>query len=139
MIGFEICNSYLSVKRIRHTDVPVLGRQTDRRRRDSLEVLVLSGGADLGGVALGQLVQAPGVLELELGLSTEELLQVLQQLQPGLGLLLQTTELLHQLVADLCISKREDHLQNKWSLSGGSGAYTLGLTSACQTVPQVSV
>ena len=69
-------------------------------------MLVLSGGADLGGVALGQLVQASGVLELELGLPAEELLQVLQQLQPGFGLLLQTTELLHQLVTDLCISKK---------------------------------
>lgn len=86
-------------------------------------MLVLSGGADLGGVALSQLVQASGVLELELGLPAEELLQVLQQLQPGLGLLLQTTELLHQLVTDLCISKKGDHLQNKQFLSGGVGLH----------------
>ncbi len=76
-------------------------------------MLVFSGSADLGGVALGQFVEASGVLELELGLSTEELLQVLQQLQPGLRLLLQTTELFHQLVADLCMSKKGKHLQNK--------------------------
>lgn len=69
-------------------------------------MLVLSGGADLGRVTLCQFVQASGVLKLELGLSTEELLQVLQQLQTGLRLLLQTTELLHQLVTDLCISKK---------------------------------
>lgn len=83
---------------------------------DSLEVLVLSGGADLGGVSLSQFVQASGVLELELSFSAEELLQVLQQLQTGLRLLLQTTELLNQLVADLCVSKRRGR--------GGQGLHT---------------
>lgn len=69
-------------------------------------MLVLSGGADLGGVALGQFIQASGILELELGLPAEELLQVLQQLQSGLGLLLQTAELLHQLITNFCTLKR---------------------------------
>lgn len=78
-----------------------------RQWRDSLEVLVLSGGADLGRVTLSQFVQASGVLQLKLGFSAEEFLQVLEQLQPGLRLLLQTTELLHQLVTNLCMSKRE--------------------------------
>lgn len=67
----------------------------------SLE-LVLPGAADLGGESLGQLLQAAGVLELNLGFPAEELLEVLQQLQPRLGLLLQAFELLHQLRADLC-------------------------------------
>lgn len=70
-------------------------------------MLVLSGGADLGGEALGQFIQASGILELELGLPAEEFLQVLQQLQSGLGLLLQTAELLHQLIADFCTLKRK--------------------------------
>lgn len=64
--------------------------------------LVLSGAADLGGEALGQLLQAAGVLELDLSLPAEELLQVLQQLQARLRLLLQAFQLLHQLRADLC-------------------------------------
>lgn len=89
------------------------GCSANRMCANSLEVLVLSGGADLGRVALGQFVQAPGVLELQLGFSAEELLQVLQQLQPGLRLLLQTSKLLHQLVTDLCVSKKGEHLQNK--------------------------
>lgn len=67
----------------------------------SLE-LVLPGTADLGGEPLGQLLQAAGVLELNLSFPAEELLEVLKQLQPGLGLLLQAFELLHQLRADLC-------------------------------------
>lgn len=70
-------------------------------------MLVLSGGADLGRVALGQFVQASGVLELELGLPAEELLQVLQQLQSGLGLLLQTAELLDQLITNFCTLKKK--------------------------------
>lgn len=86
-------------------------------------MLVLSGGADLGRVTLSQFVQASGVLKLELGLSTEELLQVLQQLQAGLGLLLQTTKLLHQLVTDLCISKRETTLRTKRTSLGGVGLH----------------
>lgn len=68
---------------------------------DSLEELVLPGAADLGGEPLSQLVQAARVLQLDLRLATEELLQVLQQLDAGLRLLLQALELLHQLVADL--------------------------------------
>lgn len=39
--------------------------------------LVLTGAADLGGEALGQLLQAAGILQLDLGLPAEELLQVL--------------------------------------------------------------
>lgn len=101
---YEICNSCLLVKHIRYTPVQCFAH---RQSWDSLEVLVLSRGADLRGVALSQLVQASGVLELELSLSAEELLQVLQQLQPRLWLLLQTTELLHKLVTDLCKSERE--------------------------------
>lgn len=66
----------------------------------SLE-LVLPGAADLGGESLGQLLQAAGVLEFNLSFATEKLLEVLQQLQPRLGLLLQAFELLHQLRADL--------------------------------------
>jgi len=64
--------------------------------------VVLPGAADLGGETLGQLLQAAGVLQLDLGLAAEELLQVLQQLDARLRLLLQTLELLHQLVTDLC-------------------------------------
>lgn len=68
---------------------------------DSLEQLVLPGAADFGGEPLRQLVQAARVLQLDLRFATEELLQVLQQLDAGLRLLLQALELLHQLVADL--------------------------------------
>lgn len=62
---------------------------------------MLTRAADLGGEALGQLLQAAGILQLDLGLPAEELLQVLQQLQARLRLLLQAFELLHQLRADL--------------------------------------
>lgn len=102
-------------------------------------MLVLSGGADLGGVALGQFVQASGVLKLELGLSAEELLQVLQQLQPGLRLLLQTSKLLHQLVTDLCISKKRETTIRTNSASLKDWAYTLGLASAFQTLLEVNI
>lgn len=71
-------------------------------RNTRLLELVLSGAADLGGEALGQFLQAAGILQLDLRLPAEELLQVLQQLQPRLRLLLQALELLHQLRADLC-------------------------------------
>lgn len=100
---------------------------------DSLEVLVFSGAADLGGVALGQFVQASGVLQLELRFTAKELLQVLQQLEAGVGLLLQTTELLHQLVTDLCITNRESTFRthrDPRGVGGGEWADTLGLTSA---------
>lgn len=79
---------------------PPSGSAASPRPR-SLE-LVLPGTADLGGEALGQLLQAAGVLELDLGFAAEELLEVLEQLQPRLRLLLQALELLHQLRADLC-------------------------------------
>lgn len=72
----------------------------------SLE-LVLPGAADLGGEALGQLLQAAGILELNLGFPAEKLLEVLEQLQPRLRLLLQALELLHQLRADLCRQRQE--------------------------------
>ena len=65
--------AYLTVIYQSHTfdtDVPLLNRHC----RDSLEVLVLSGGADLGGVALCQFIQASGILKLELGLPAEEVL-----------------------------------------------------------------
>ena len=62
---------------------------------------MFSGAADLGGEALGQLLQAARVLQLDLGLAAEELLQVLHQLDARVRLLLQTFELLHQLVPDL--------------------------------------
>lgn len=75
-----------------------------QEERDLLELLVLAGAADLGGEALGELLQAARVLQLDLGLAAEELLQVLQQLDARLRLLLQTLELLHQLVPDLCTS-----------------------------------
>lgn len=45
----------------------------------SLE-LVLSGAADLGGEALSQLLQAAGVLKLDLSFPAEELLEVLKKL-----------------------------------------------------------
>lgn len=70
--------------------------------------LVLSGAAYLGGEPLSQLLQAPGVLQLDLGLPAEELLQVLQQLQARLRLLLQAFELLHQLSSDFCTDTREE-------------------------------
>lgn len=101
-------------------------------------MLVLSGGADLGGVALGQFVQASGVLKLELGLSAEEILQVLQQLQPGLRLLLQISKLLHQLVTDLCISKK-GRPPSEQIVPLKDCAYTLGLASAFQTLLEVNI
>lgn len=101
-------------------------------------MLVLSEIADLGRVALGQFVQASGVFKLELCLSAEELLQVLQQLQPGLRLLLQTSKLLHQLVTDLCISKKNRTFRTN-SASLADWAYTLGLASSFQTLLEVSI
>lgn len=94
--------------------------------------------ADLGRVALSQLVQASGILKLELGLSTEELLQVLQQLQPALRLLLQTSKLLHQLVTDLCTWKKNRTFRTN-SASLADWAYTLGLASAFLTLLEVSI
>lgn len=73
--------------------------------------LVLSGAANLGGEAFSQLLQAPGVLQLDLGLPAEKLLQVLQQLQARLRLLLQAFELLHQLRSDFCRHTREEEEQ----------------------------
>lgn len=46
--------------------------------------LVLPGAADFGGEALGQLLQAAGVLELNLSFPAEKLLEVLKQLQSRL-------------------------------------------------------
>ena len=87
----------------RTATLPFSQRVSQRVSRfSSLELVVLPGAADLGGEALGQLLQAAGVLQLDLGLAPEELLQVLQQLDARLGLLLQALELLHQLVTDLC-------------------------------------
>lgn len=73
---------------------------------NSLELLVLSGAANLGGESLRQFVQAAGVFQFNLRFAAEELLQVLQQLDTRLRLLLQAFELLHQLVTDLCRSKQ---------------------------------
>ena len=74
---------------------------------NSLELLVFSGAADLGGKPLSQFLQAAGVFQLNLSFAAEEFLQVLQQLDAGLRLLLQALKLLHQLVTDLCPSKHQ--------------------------------
>lgn len=55
----------------------------DPTAKFSLE-LVLPGAADFGREPLGQLLQAAGVLELNLSLPAEELLEILKQLQPRL-------------------------------------------------------
>lgn len=84
--------------------------------------LVLSGAADLGGEALSQLLQAAGVLQLDLGLPAEELLQVLQQLQARLRLLLQAFELLHQLRSDLCRHRRGEEQKTSATDTGQEGS-----------------
>lgn len=66
-----------------------------------LVLLVVLCAAGLGHEPLGQLLQVPGVLGLDLRLLPEEVLQVLQQLDPHLRLLVQTFLLLHQLGSDL--------------------------------------
>lgn len=83
----------------------------------SLE-LVLPGAADLGGEALGQLLQAAGILELDLSFPAEKLLEVLEQLQSRLRLLLQALELLHQLRADLCGQRQERAVRWWWGQQG---------------------
>ena len=72
-----------------------------------LELLVL-GAARLGQEALCQLFQVAGVVHLNLGLLSEEVLEVLQQLHPELTLLVQAFHLLCELSADLCNRRRQD-------------------------------
>ena len=79
---------------------------------------MLPGAADLGGEALGQLLQAAGILKLDLCFPAEKLLEVLEQLQPRLRLLLQALELLHQLCADLCGQKQERAVRWWWGQQG---------------------
>lgn len=66
---------------------------------------MFSGAADLRGEPLGQFLQAAGIFQFDLRFATEELLQVLQELDTRFRLLLQAFELLHQLVSDLCSAK----------------------------------
>lgn len=65
-----------------------------------LELLVL--GASRLGQKRCQLLQVAGVVHLDLSLSTEEVLEVLQQLYPELTLLVQAFHLLCELSTDLC-------------------------------------
>lgn len=67
----------------------------------SLVLLVILGAASLCHEAFSQLLQVSGVFHLNLCLLPEEILEVLQQLDPHLCLLVQTFLLLHQLGPDL--------------------------------------
>lgn len=69
---------------------------------NSLKLLMLPGTADLWGESLSQFLQAARVFQFDLSFASEELLQVLQQLDTRLRLLLQAFKLLHKLVTDLC-------------------------------------
>lgn len=66
-----------------------------------LVLLVVLGAPSLSHEAFGQLLQVPGVFHLDLRLLSEEILKVLQQLDPHVCLLVQTFLLLHQLGPDL--------------------------------------
>lgn len=66
-----------------------------------LVLLVILGAASLCHEALGQFLQVSGVFHLNLCLLPEEVLEVLQQLDPHLCLLVQTFLLLHQLGPNL--------------------------------------
>lgn len=66
-----------------------------------LVLLVVLGASSLCHEAFGQLLQVPGVFHLDLWLLSEEILKVLQQLDPHVCLLVQTFLLLHQLGPDL--------------------------------------
>lgn len=65
-----------------------------------LVLLVILGAASLCHEALGQFLQVSRVLHLYLCLFPEEILEILQQLDPHLCLLVQTFLLLHQLGPD---------------------------------------
>lgn len=69
--------------------------------RRLLVLLVVLGAPSLSHEAFGQLLQVPGVFHLDLWLLSEEILKVLQQLDPHVCLLVQTFLLLHQLGPDL--------------------------------------
>lgn len=66
-----------------------------------LVLLVVLGAPSLCHEAFGQLLKVPGVFHLNLWLLSEEILKVLQQLDPHVCLLVQTFLLLHQLGPDL--------------------------------------
>lgn len=69
--------------------------------------LVVFGAACFSEEPLAQLLQVSAVVHLNLGLLSEEVLQVLEKLHPQLTLLVQTFELLCQLGTDLCRSKKK--------------------------------
>lgn len=66
-----------------------------------LVLLVVLGAPSLCHEAFGELLKVPGVFHLNLWLLSEEILKVLQQLDPHVCLLIQTFLLLHQLGPDL--------------------------------------
>lgn len=66
-----------------------------------LVLLVVLGAPSLCHEAFGELLKVPGVFHLDLWLLSEEILKVLQQLDPHVCLLIQTFLLLHQLGPDL--------------------------------------
>lgn len=74
--------------------------------QDPPEALVLPTAApeaaSTAGESLYQLVEAPGVLKLNLGAAPHELSQLLQQLPSQFALQLQAAQLLTQLPAHLC-------------------------------------
>lgn len=65
-----------------------------------LELLVF-GAPRFGQESLSQLLQVPRVICLDLCLLAEEILQVLQQLDPELALLVKAFQLLYELGTDL--------------------------------------
>lgn len=73
----------------------------NRESSFSLVLLVVLGAAGLCHEAFSQLLQVSGVFHLYLCLFPEEVLEVLQELDPHLCLLIQTFLLLNQLCSDL--------------------------------------
>lgn len=67
----------------------------------SLVLLVILGAASLCHEAFSQFLQVSGVFHFNLGLLPEEVLEILQQLDPHLCLLVQAFLLLHQLGPNL--------------------------------------
>lgn len=66
-----------------------------------LELLVVLSASCFGHEPLCQLLQVPGIFRLDFSFLPEEVLQVLEQLNPHLCLLLKAFLLLHQLSSDL--------------------------------------
>ena len=85
------------------------------RTADLLVLLMVFRAACFGHEPLGELLQVPGILRLDLRLLPEEVLQVLEQLDSHLGLLLQTSLLLHQLGPHI-YTNTHTHTQNGCTL-----------------------